>query len=155
MKVRQSTGDRIVLAIIYTILITFALLCLYPLYLILISSFSNPDVVAQGKVLLIPLEVTIGAYEEAFKPEHNILLGYANSLFYTIVGTAINMLLTVPAAYALSHPKVKGKGLVMKIIVFTMYFSGGLIPTFLLMRELKLLNTVWSVLLEFLHRWCL
>lgn len=145
MKIRQSPGDRIVTAIIYIVLSLCALLCLYPLYLVVISSFSDPDEVAKGSVLLYPINLTITAYVEAFRTDE-ILIGYRNSLFYLIVGTVINLLLTIPAAYSLSHPKVKGKGIIMKLLVFTMYFSGGLIPSFILYRELKLLNTVWAVL---------
>lgn len=146
MKVRETTSDRIVRWIIYIILTGCAFLCLYPLYLILISSFSDPGAVAQGKVTIIPVDLTLDAYIEAFRTD-DILIGYRNSLFYTIVGTVINMLLTIPAAYSLSHPKVRGRGIVMKLIVFTMYFSGGLIPSFILMRSLNLTNTVWAVLL--------
>lgn len=145
MKIRQSPGDRIVTAIIYIVLSLCALLCLYPLYLVVISSFSDPDEVAKGSVLLYPINLTITAYVEAFRTDE-ILIGYRNGLFYLIVGTVINLLLTIPAAYSLSHPKVKGKGIIMKLLVFTMYFSGGLIPSFILYRELKLLNTVWAVL---------
>lgn len=147
MKVRETTSDRIVRWIIYIILTAFGFLCLYPLYVVLISSFSDPGAVAQGKVTLFPVELTVKAYTEAFRTD-DILIGYRNSLFYTVVGTAINMLLTIPAAYALSHPKVKGRGFVMKLIVFTMYFSGGLVPGFILMRSLKLTNTIWAVLLS-------
>ena len=147
MKVRETTSDRIVRWIIYIILTAFGFLCLYPLYVVLISSFSDPGAVSQGKVTLIPVGLTLDAYTEAFGT-NDILIGYRNSLFYTVVGTAINMLLTIPAAYALSHPKVKCRGLVMKLIVFTMYFSGGLVPGFILMRSLKLTNTIWAVLLS-------
>ena len=146
MKIKQSASDRILLGIIYTVMILLALICLYPLYLVLISSFSKPETVALGKVLLYPIDLTISAYTEAFKTDE-ILIGYRNSLFYVIVGTLINLLLTVPAAYSLSHPKVKGKGVVMKILVFTMYFSGGLIPMFILQKNMGMLNTIWAVLL--------
>lgn len=146
MTVRETTSDRIVRWVIYIVLTLMALLCLYPLYLVLISSFSDPGAVAQGKVTIVPVGLTLDAYKEAFKT-NEILIGYRNSLFYTIVGTVINMLLTIPAAYALSHPKVRGRSMIMKLIVFTMYFSGGLIPGFLLMKGLKLTNTIWAVLL--------
>lgn len=146
MKIKQSAGDRVVTGIIYTILIIFALICLYPLWLVLISSFSDPDSVALGKVVLYPVGWTFKAYEEAFRT-NEILIGYRNSLFYLVAGTVINLLLTIPAAYTLSRPKVKGKGVIMKLLVFTMYFSGGLIPSFILMRDIGLLNNIWSVLL--------
>ena len=145
MKVRQTTSDRIVSIIIYIVLVLAALTCLYPLYLVLISSFSAPDEVGQGHVLLYPIGLTLNAYVEAFKTD-SILVGYRNSLFYVIAGTVLNMLLTIPTAYSLSHPKVKGRGVIMKILLFTMYFSGGMIPTFILKQSLGLLNTVWAVL---------
>lgn len=145
MKVRQTASDRIVSIIIYIVLILAALICLYPLYLVLISSFSAPAEVGQGHVLLYPIGLTLNAYVEAFKTD-SILVGYRNSLFYVIAGTILNMLLTIPTAYSLSHPKVKGRGVVMKILLFTMYFSGGMIPTFILKQSLGLLNTVWAVL---------
>lgn len=147
MKVKQTTSDRIVSIIIYALLTLFALICLYPLYLVLIGSLSNADAVAQGKVLLYPIGLTLDSYAEAFRTDE-ILIGYRNSLFYVVAGTVLNMLLTIPTAYSLSHPKVKGRGVIMKILLFTMYFSGGLIPAFILKKELGLLNTVWAVLLN-------
>ena len=147
MKVRQSVGDRIFLGIVYAILILFTVLCLYPLYLVIISSFSDPAAVGQGKVLLYPVGPTIEAYVMTFR-NNDILIGYRNSLFYMIAGCMINMILTIPIAYSLSHPKVKGKGIVMKIIVFTMYFSGGTIPTFLMYKSLGLIDTIWVSLLS-------
>lgn len=146
MKIKQSASDRVLLGIIYAIMIIAALICLYPLWLVLISSFSAPEDVALGKVVLYPINLTLNAYIKAFET-NELMVGYRNSLFYVIVGTVINMLLTVPAAYALSHPKVKGKGVIMKLLVFTMYFSGGLIPMFILQKDLGFLNTVWAVLL--------
>ena len=116
MKVRQTTSDRIVSIIIYIVLVLAALTCLYPLYLVLISSFSAPDEVGQGHVLLYPIGLTLNAYVEAFKTD-SILVGYRNSLFYVIAGTVLNMLLTIPTAYSLSHPKVKGRGVIMKILL--------------------------------------
>lgn len=146
MPIRETAGDRIVRVIIYVILSLTALACLYPLYVVLISSFSDPAAVASGKVTLFPVGITLDAYIEAFSTDE-IVRGYCNSLLYTVVGTAINMFLTIPTAYALSQPKVKGRSWIMKLFVFTMYFSGGLIPQFLLMKGLHLTNTVWAVLL--------
>lgn len=147
MVIQDTRSDKVIRWCVYIILTITALFCLYPLYLVLINSFSSPGAVAQGKVTLIPVGLTLDSYKEAFRTDE-ILIGYRNSLFYTVVGTVLNMLLTIPAAYALSHPKVKGRSFIMKLFVFTMYFSGGLIPSFLLMKGLKLTNTVWSVLLN-------
>ena len=146
MKIKQTASDRVLLGIIYAIMILAALTCLYPLWLVVISSFSEPEDVALGKVLLYPVNFTFNAYIKAFETDE-LMVGYRNSLFYVVCGTMINMLLTVPAAYSLSHPKVKGKSVIMKLLVFTMYFSGGLIPMFMLQKSIGTLNTVWAVLL--------
>ena len=146
MKIKQTASDRVLLGIIYAIMILAALTCLYPLWLVVISSFSEPEDVAMGKVLLYPVNFTFNAYIKAFETDE-LMVGYRNSLFYVVCGTMINMLLTVPAAYSLSHPKVKGKSVIMKLLVFTMYFSGGLIPMFMLQKSIGTLNTVWAVLL--------
>ena len=146
MKVKQTASDRVLLGIIYVIMILAALACLYPLWLVLISSFSQPEDIALGKVLLYPVNFTVESYVKAFENDE-LMIGYGNSLIYVVFGTLINMALTVPAAYSLSHPKVKGKSVIMKLLVFTMYFSGGLIPMFMLQKSLGTLNTIWSVLL--------
>lgn len=143
-KIKESRGDRIFGITVYAIVIFLVLLCAYPLYLVVINSFSDPALVARGQIYIIPKGFTLDAYIKAFT-DSDIMRGYANSLFYTVVGTALNMLLTIPAAYALSKPKVIGRGVIMKLIVFTMYFSGGLVPHFILMRSLHLLNTWWAI----------
>ena len=132
---------------IYLISGFIALLCLYPLYLVLINSFSDPFAVARGEVVLLPKGFSFDAYIQAFK-NGDIMRGYANSLFYLVVGVMINMVLTIPAAYALSKQHMKGRNAIMMMIVFTMYFSGGLIPHYLMVRGLGLINTRAIVLLE-------
>ena len=132
---------------IYLISGFIALLCLYPLYLVLINSLSDPFAVARGEVVLLPKGFSFDAYIQAFK-NGDIMRGYANSLFYLVVGVMINMVLTIPAAYALSKPHMKGRNAIMMMIVFTMYFSGGLIPHYLMVRGLGLINTRAIVLLE-------
>ena len=142
-----SVGDRVFDVVIYLISGVIALACLYPLYLVLINSFSDPFAVARGDVFLVPVGFSFDAYREAFK-NGDIMRGYANSLFYLIVGVALNMVLTIPAAYALSKPHMKGRNAIMMIIVFTMYFSGGLVPHYLMVRGLGLINTRAIVILE-------
>lgn len=140
-------GDKAFDAGIYLITGLIALLCLYPLYLVLINSFSDPFAVARGEVVLLPKGFSFDAYIQAFK-NGDIMRGYANSLFYLVFGVALNMVLTIPAAYALSKQHMKGRNLIMMMIVFTMYFSGGLIPHYLMVRDLGLINTRAVVLLE-------
>ena len=147
-KQRSSRiGDRAFDAGVYIICGLIALLCLYPIYLVVINSFSDPSAVAQGKVYLMPKGVSLDAYIQAFK-SGDIMRGYANSVFYLVVGVIINMVLTIPAAYVLSKQTMRGRNVLMMIIVFTMYFSGGLVPHYLMVRGLNLINTRAVVLLE-------
>ena len=132
---------------IYLISGLIALICLYPLYLVLINSFSDPFAVARGEVFLAPKGFSFDAYIQAFK-NGDIMRGYANSLFYLVAGVTLNMVLTIPAAYALSKQNMKGRNAIMMMIVFTMYFSGGLIPHYLMVRDLGLINTRAVVILE-------
>ena len=140
-------GDHAFDAGVYFICCFIALLCLYPIYLVLINSFSDPFAVARGEVVILPKGFSLDAYVEAFK-NGDIMRGYANSLFYLVFGVAINMLLTIPAAYVLSKQSMKGRNAIMMMIVFTMYFSGGLVPHYLMIRGLNLINTRAVVLLE-------
>ena len=143
----SRVGDKAFDMGIYLIAGFIALLCLYPLYLVLINSFSDPFAVARGEVFLVPKGFSFDAYVQAFK-NGDIMRGYANSLFYLVFGVIINMVLTIPAAYALSKPHMKGRNFIMMMIVFTMYFSGGLIPHYLMVRDMGLINTRAVVLLE-------
>ena len=149
MRKKNSSriGERAFDAGVYIICGFVALVCLYPIYLVVINSFSDPSAVASGKVFIIPQGVSLDAYIEAFK-NGEIMRGYANSAFYLIVGVMINMVLTIPAAYVLSKPSMKGRNAIMMFIVFTMYFSGGLVPHYLMIRGLDLINTRAVVLLE-------
>lgn len=142
MRIKDSFGDRIFNAFCYTVVILVTFICLYPLWLVLIYSVSDPDAVNAGKVWLWPVGVTWDAYKEVFARD-DLMKGYWNTITQTLFGTAVNMVLTIPAAYALSKRSLKGRGFFMGMIVFTMYFSGGLIPTFLNIRNLGLLNTWW------------
>ena len=146
-KTVSRIGDKTFDAGVYLICGTIALVCLYPIYLVLINSFSDPFAVAKGEVYLLPVGFSLDAYVEAFK-NGDIMRGYANSLFYLVFGVAINMVLTIPAAYVLSKQSMKGRNAIMMIIVFTMYFSGGLVPHYLVVRGLNLINTRAIVLLE-------
>lgn len=147
MKIKETFGDKVLNTIIYAFVIILILICLYPLWLVLVNSFSDPDQVLLGNVVLLPKGFTLNAYKETFK-DGDILRGYANSIFYTVVGTAFNMLLTIPAAYALSKRELKGRNVLMGLFLFTMYFSGGLIPSFILYKTLGILNTRWVIILH-------
>lgn len=129
-------------------IITLFLLCivLYPLILVVSNSISEPSMVVTGKVLLLPKGINFRGYEEFFK-DKNMLIGFANSLFYTVVGTCINLLVTLPAGYALTKNTLPGKNIFLFMFMFIMYFSGGMIPTFLIVNNLGLYNTRWVLLI--------
>ena len=124
----------------FVIVTLLMLIVLYPLVYVLSCSVSSPTAVGAGEVVLLPKGFTLMGYKRVFQ-EPDILLGYKNTLFYTIIGTAINLFVTVPAGYMLSKKEVPGRNLFMFLFMFTMYFSGGMIPSFLLVKSLHLYDT--------------
>lgn len=120
----------------------------YPLYFIVIASFSDSTLVATGKVLLFPKGTSLFGYKEIFQ-DSRIWTGYRNTVFYTLFGTLVNMLFTMPAAYVLSRKEFKARRPIMFLFVVTMFFNGGLIPTYLLMKDLHITNTIWVFILPF------
>lgn len=145
-KIGETRADRIFDIMNYVILTICFLLVAYPLYFIVIASVSDPVDVNAGKVIFYPVKVTLDGYRRILDYD-SFFTGYRNTLIYTGFGTLINMLLTVPAAYALSRRDLVGRNFFMMLITFTMIFSGGLIPTFLLVRELNLVDTIWAMVL--------
>lgn len=146
MVVSRTAADKWFDACMYVILSLLLLVVLYPLYFVVIASISNPDLVNVGDVVLFPKDITLEGYRRIFS-DPSIWLGYRNSLIYTVLGTCLNVLLTLTAGYALSRSDLAGRGIFMLIIVFTMFFSGGLIPSYLLVKGLGMLNTIWVMIL--------
>lgn len=142
----QSRGDKIFDYSNYTILSFILLIVLYPLYYIIISSISDPDAVNAGEVWLVPVDITMEGYKRIFK-DSSIWLGYRNSLLYAFLSTSISLILVLTASYALSRRDLVGRNFFMMYIVFTMFFSGGLIPTYLLVKDLGMVNTIWALFL--------
>ena len=138
-RIRETKADRIfnVINLIFWILVLF--IVLYPLWLILIASVSDPDAVLAGKVLIFPVDFSLMGYDAVFQYSE-LWTSYANSIFYTVFGSLLSVMITIAAAYALSR-KFAGKTFVSLAITFTMFFSGGLIPIFLNVRDLGLYNT--------------
>lgn len=130
----------------YIVLTIIALIVIYPLYFVVIASFSDPSAVVNGEMWIMPKGVTLEGYTRLFK-ESSIWIGYKNTIVYTTVGTAINVLLTVLAGYALSRKDLYGRQIFMVYLLITMFFSGGLIPTYLVVKKLHLLNTMWALIL--------
>lgn len=126
--------------------ILIILLVLVPLIFVLAASLSDPDLVLKGKVLLWPRGFTLKAYSMVFQ-NNDIWRGFFNTLFYATAGTAISVILTILAAYPLSRKNLKGRNFIMMGILFTMYFSGGMVPTYLLVRDLGMYNTIWAILI--------
>lgn len=142
MKIKDSLSDRTFNLFCYILVMLVCIVCIYPLWLVLIYSMSDPEAVGAGKVWLWPVGVTFDAYKEVFSRD-DLMKGYFNTITQTVFGTSVNMIMTIPAAYALSKSRLKGRNLYMGLIVFTMYFSGGLIPNFINIKNLGLLNTWW------------
>lgn len=143
---RQSRGDIAFQWIINGVSILIGLVTLYPLIYTLSASLSQPLHIMAGDVVLFPVGFTLDSYKRVFESA-NILNGYKNTILYAFSGTFINVMLTIMAAYPLSLPDLKGKSFVTFLITFTMFFSGGMIPSFINIRNLGLMNTVWAVLL--------
>lgn len=143
---KHTHGDKIFYFFVYTFINLLTLSVLYPLIYILASSFSSPSAVLAGKVFIWPVEFTLMGYERVFS-NPNVWLGYRNTIFYTIVGTSINIFFTLTCAYPLARKGLPYRSFITRIFVFTMLFSGGMIPTYLLVRSLKMINTAWALLI--------
>lgn len=128
------------------IMVLLMVIVLFPLIYTVSCSFSSPELVVGGKILLFPRHVTLIAYERVFKNEL-LLTGYLNTIIYTLIGTAINILLTTITAYPLSRRDFKARTPISLLFTFTMLFSGGMIPTYLVVKQLGLINTMWALLL--------
>ena len=145
-KIKQPTSDR-VFDVVNWIILTFAMLMvLYPLVYILSCSFSAPRAVTAGKVWLYPVEFSTYGYETVLGFS-NIWRGYGNSLLYMVVGTAIGVVTTVAAAYPLSRKELRGRKAFNVIFFFTMLFNGGIVPTYLLIQNLNIYDTMWAIVL--------
>lgn len=145
-KRKKLTGDK-KFAIVNYILLTIAMIIfLYPLIYIVSSSFSSVDAVVSGKVKLLPVDFSLEGYKAVFKSS-SIWSGYWNSIKYTVLGTAINVFVTFLAAYPLSRKDLKGRNFIMLFFTFTMIFNGGIVPTYLIVSKLGLLDSIWSMVL--------
>jgi putative aldouronate transport system permease protein len=143
---KESSTDQMFTALNYIVLSLFFITIAYPIIYILSASFSSTDAVTTGRVWLWPVEFSLEGYKAVFK-YNQIWIGFRNSLFYMVVGTLINIILTIIAAYPLSRKGFLGKKYFMFLFVFTIMFSGGVIPTYLLVKDIGLLNSVWAMLL--------
>jgi putative aldouronate transport system permease protein len=145
---RQSPGDRLFDLVVIVLSLLLLLIIAYPLWFVIIASVSDPYMMALGKVWVWPVNITLVGYERTFA-DSRIWLGYRNTILYTVLGTGFSLLFTLPAAYALSRKDLLGRGFFMMFFVFTMFFGGGLIPTYLTVNSFRLTNTIWVLLIPF------
>lgn len=142
----MGTRDRLFYGISGVLLTIVLLLVLYPCIFVLSASVSSGSAVQAGKVILLPVDFDLTGYKTVFNTR-NIWLGFGNSMFYTIVGTAINLVVTILAAYPLSRRDLVGRDKIMLFFTFTMFFNGGIITNYLLVSKLGIINTRWALLL--------
>lgn len=133
-------SDRVFVVVNSLILAILFMLLIYPILFVLSASVSDPKLVNAGRIILLPKGITFSGYRQLFA-DSEIWLGYLNTIFYTVVGTVFNLLVTIPCAYAISRRDMPGRNIIMTLFMITMYFSGGLIPAYLNMKEFNLLNT--------------
>ena len=143
-RIKKMGVDTIFDMLVYLIAVLAFLIILLPLMNVVSCSFSSGRMVQTGQISILPKEFTLDAYKMVFEYK-DIWIGYRNTILYTVVGTSLNILFTILMAYPLSRGDLKGRGVVMKLLVFTMMFSGGLIPNYLLVKSLHLINTPWAL----------
>ena len=146
-KVKLCKEDKIMYAVVETLMVLLVLIVLYPLIYVLSSSFSSGAAVSAGKVILWPVDFSTIGYRIVFS-YGLIWKAYGNTIIYTVVATAINLVLTTMAAYPLSRRNFQGKKYYMVLFMVTMFFSGGMIPNYILMTKLHLVNTRWAIILS-------
>ena len=144
--IRRTRADRAFDLMDYIFLTIAFLLVAYPLYFVVIASVSDPIAVYEGRVILYPIKPTLEGYRRILSYS-TLFTGYKNTLLYTLVGTSINVVLTITAGYALSRKELVGRNVMMMGVMITMIVSGGMIPNYLLVRSLKIYNTMWALIL--------
>ncbi|WP_172197451.1 MULTISPECIES: carbohydrate ABC transporter permease [Saccharibacillus] len=145
-SIKETRQDKIFLAFVYLLLTVALVIVAYPLIYILSASISNPTIVAAGEMWLLPKDITFEGYRRVFQ-DSSIWNGYLNTVIYTVVGTLVNLIVTLPAAYALSRRDFVGRNLFMILFIVTMFFGGGLVPTYLVVRNLGLVDSMWALIL--------
>lgn len=142
----QSLGDKIFDIVNIIIMVILLIIMIYPLWFVIIASFSNSIEVNNGHVLLWIKGFHLSGYKAVFT-NPQVITGYRNTIFYTVVGTIFNVIATIALAYPLSKKDFAGKNIIMMFLLFTMFFSGGLIPTYLIYSKMNLINTIWVMVI--------
>lgn len=146
VKLYHTVPDRILTAFVWILLILILLVIVVPILFIVASSFSDPSAVTAGKVFLWPVDFSLAGYRVIFQSP-NIMQGFYNSVIYTLLGTVISVTLTLFAGYPLSRKDLKIRGPVLFLFSVTMFFNGGMIPTYLVVSKLHLIDTIWAMVL--------
>ena len=146
VKLYRTLPDRILLGCIWAMLIFIMVVILVPVLFIIASSFSDAKAVSAGRVFLWPVDFSLAGYQVIFQSP-NIVRAFANSVAYTAVGTVVSVSLTLLAGYPLSRTDLRIRGFVMFLFTVTMFFSGGMIPTYLVVSKLKLIDSFWAMIL--------
>jgi multiple sugar transport system permease protein/putative aldouronate transport system permease protein len=141
---RTSFEDKVFYAFVYIFSFLLLLSVLYPMIFIVSASFSSGQAISTGQVKLLPVDPGIEGYKAVFK-DRRVPIGYRNTIFYTVVGTLINVFMTLICAYPLARKRLPHRSGITFFFTFTMLFSGGMIPSYILLRDLHLLNTVWAM----------
>ena len=145
-KVHQRWDDTLFDVFSTLLLLVAVVLVAYPLIYVISASFSSTDAVMAGKVWLLPVDLSLKAYEAVFNYE-SILTGYVNSAIYTVLGTGVNLVLTTLCAFCLSRKEFYGRSIISGLVLFTMLFNAGLIPNYLLINSLGWLDTIWAIII--------
>lgn len=147
-KVRKSREDKIFDFIIYGIAVLLVIIALYPMYFIVIASISNPNLVSNGEIMFLPKGINFKAYEQ-LAGYAQLWTGYKNTILYVVFGTVFTLAVNIPAAYALSRKKLYGRKALTIFYLIPMFFTGGLIPTYLAVQQFQMLDTFWVMVLPF------
>ncbi|MDR0569161.1 MAG: carbohydrate ABC transporter permease [Spirochaetaceae bacterium] len=155
--IRDTPGDRLFMAFVYAVLGLILVIVIFPLVYIISASFSDPQAVISGRVWFLPVNPTVRGYQAVFK-NPKLMSGFYNSFYYMIAGTALNLIMTLLCAFPLTRKEFRARNVLSVIMVFTMYFSGGMVPTYMVVKKLGLIDTrmamivpvalsVWNVIL--------
>ena len=147
-RINSCTQDKVFMVVLHVVLAFILVVVVYPLLFVLFASVSDPQYVNSGALLLYPKGFNLLGYQQVFR-DQRILIGYGNTIYYTVLGSALAVAVNMMAGYALSRDDLPGRGIVMALFVFTMYFGGGLIPTYMLYMEMKLIRTYWVMVLPY------
>ena len=145
-RIRDSRSYRIFTVVNTTALLLLCAVMLYPFVMLLAQSFSSAGAISAGKVNLLPVDPNLDTYR-AVANNDTFWRSYGNTVLYTLIGTSIAMVLTTTYAYVLSKKHLRGRGLLIGIAVFTMFFNGGIVPNYVLISSLGMKNTMWAVIL--------